>query len=99
MHLTAASLPVFSLLVSTGLTAPQFGFNLGNFFGGFLGNRGNRGQPTGQTAPAFGSSQSSGSESCIIQYMIFILCKSLYQEVDVEEVMVPITSLEDRTSW
>ena len=63
MHLTTASLPVFSILVSTGLTAPQFGFNLGNFFGGFLGNRGNRGQPTGQTAPAFGSSQSSGTKS------------------------------------
>jgi len=62
MHLTA-QLPVLSLLVSSGLSAPQFGFNLGNFFGGFLGNRGNRG-PTGQTAPAFGS-QSSGSEKYI----------------------------------
>lgn len=58
MHLTA-QLPVLSLLVSSGLSAPQFGFNLGNFFGGFLGNRGNRG-PTGQTAPAFGSQSSGG---------------------------------------
>ena len=93
MHLTA-QLPFFSLLVSTGLSAPQFGFNLGNFFGGFLGNRGNRG-PTGQTAPAIGS-QSSGLEKTINDISSF---KSCNQEVDAEEAILPITSLEDRTSW
>ena len=42
-------------LVTYGTAMPQFGF-LGNFFGGFLGNRG----PTSQAAPAFGSSQAQG---------------------------------------
>ena len=58
MHLSV--LTVFTLL-SLGCSMPQFGF-LGNIFGGFLGNRG---QPTGQTAPAFGSSSAgAGGGRC-----------------------------------
>merc|ERR1712029_358852 len=59
-HDASLSLTVFTLL-TLGCSMPQFGF-LGNIFGGFLGNRG---QPTGQTAPAFGSSSAgAGGGRC-----------------------------------